>query len=414
MAAFDPIKNFVSIGVSTGYAAGDTTIVVSSGQGAKLPTTAEGAWNAVWFNYTAYPNVTDDPNVEIVRVTSRSTDTLAITRAQEGTAATSKNTSGHSYRLLLAPTAKTITDISTAIQSGSMSYAADAVGADSYAVTLAPVPAAYTTGMRCVFKAQTANVGACSLNCNSLGAISLKTQTGEDPLDNTILANSFVEVVYDGSAFTIVGVTPTMTVNTVKANELIYFDAEYDNGNSSTADTISFANGNKQKSTVTGNPTYTLTPPVGVGHLLLKCVQGGSGAYVLDEVVTHSSTFAPADVNTGTYVITTGTNIATGSRIRFSNSGGALPTGLVAGTIYWAINASSTTIKVATTYALAIAGTNKTDISTQGTGTHTIQKLVKWAGGTKPTLSTAVGSVDILSFYYDGDQGYGSSSLAFS
>jgi hypothetical protein len=98
----------------------------------------------------------------------------------------------------------------------------------------------------------------------------------------------------------------------------------------------------------------------------------------------------------------------------FTSDSGALPTGLVANTIYWAINVSPTTIKVATTYALAIAGTNKTDISTQGSGVHRISKLVKWPGGTKPTLSTAVGSVDFLSVYYDGDQGHGSSSLAFS
>ena len=57
--------------------------------------------------------------------------------------------------------------------------------------------------------------------------------------------------------------------------------------------------------------------------------------------------------------------------IRVSNSGGALPTGLVAGTDYWIINISANTFKFAASYANAIAGT-PIDLTTNGTGTQTL------------------------------------------
>jgi len=56
-----------------------------------------------------------------------------------------------------------------------------------------------------------------------------------------------------------------------------YF-AEVDNGNSSTADTIDWTLGNKQKSTLTGNCTFTFTAPQGPCSLVLKLVQDATGS----------------------------------------------------------------------------------------------------------------------------------------
>lgn len=53
---------------------------------------------------------------------------------------------------------------------------------------------------------------------------------------------------------------------------------EYDNGNSGTADTIDFGNGNIQKSTLTGNVTYTFTAPAGEGRFQLVLVQDATGS----------------------------------------------------------------------------------------------------------------------------------------
>ena len=58
------------------------------------------------------------------------------------------------------------------------------------------------------------------------------------------------------------------------------FAAEYDNGNSGSADTIDWNSAQKQRSTLTANCTYTFTAPTsGVGNFLLKLVQGGAGSF---------------------------------------------------------------------------------------------------------------------------------------
>lgn len=56
-----------------------------------------------------------------------------------------------------------------------------------------------------------------------------------------------------------------------------YF-TETDNGNSSTADTIDWGLSNKQKSTLTGNCTFTFTAPSGSCSLVLKLVQDATGS----------------------------------------------------------------------------------------------------------------------------------------
>jgi len=89
------------------------------------------------------------------------------------------------------------------LQAGSYSYAADAGNNDTYVITLDPAPTALTTGMRVWFKANTANTGACTLNVNGLGAVSLKSLHDQDPQNDYIEAGSIVEVVYDGTNFQI-------------------------------------------------------------------------------------------------------------------------------------------------------------------------------------------------------------------
>jgi len=109
----DPAKNFGFVTVSIGYDASATSIALSAGHGAKLPAPAvDGSFNLVWYDSTNYPNPADDPNVEICRVTARSTDTLTVTRAAESTTASTKNTASATYKMFLGVTAKTITDIS--------------------------------------------------------------------------------------------------------------------------------------------------------------------------------------------------------------------------------------------------------------------------------------------------------------
>lgn len=87
-------------------------------------------------------------------------------------------------------------------------YAVDAAGTDNYAITITPVPTAYTTGDRFIFKAGTANTGACTLNVNSLGAKTIKIQ-GRDLYTGEIVANQVVEVVYDGTDMRMLSIPDT-------------------------------------------------------------------------------------------------------------------------------------------------------------------------------------------------------------
>jgi hypothetical protein len=111
----DPVKNFAKVTVSTGYDSSAVEIVLESGHGAKLPDpSVDGAFNLTWWDSTLYPDPSDDPNVEIVRCTAIDTDTLTITRAQEGTSATDKNTADSTYKIILAMTKKMKDDLEAA------------------------------------------------------------------------------------------------------------------------------------------------------------------------------------------------------------------------------------------------------------------------------------------------------------
>jgi hypothetical protein len=112
----DNTADFVKLTVSTGYDQNATSIVLSGG-GSSLPAVS---WNATWWNSTDYPDPSDDPNREIVRVTNVSGNTLTIVRGQEtaygSLAASTKNTAGKTYKLILGITAKMMADIGNNLQ----------------------------------------------------------------------------------------------------------------------------------------------------------------------------------------------------------------------------------------------------------------------------------------------------------
>lgn len=103
--ALDAFKNFAIGTLSTGYDASAVSIILTSGHGARFPAPP---FNATWWNSTDYSNPSLDPNVEIVRVTAVSTDTFTITRGQEGTSASTKNTAAKTYNIHAGLTAKSL------------------------------------------------------------------------------------------------------------------------------------------------------------------------------------------------------------------------------------------------------------------------------------------------------------------
>ncbi len=85
---------------------------------------------------------------------------------------------------------------------GAINYAADTASNDTYLVPILGV-SAYRTGMKIIFKAVTANTGACTVNVNSIGAKNLLVLNDVTPPDNYIEAGSMVEAIYDGTSFQI-------------------------------------------------------------------------------------------------------------------------------------------------------------------------------------------------------------------
>lgn len=103
----DAVKNFCKSIIPLGYSAGAVSIVLTAGNGVKFPA---APFNIVWWNATDYPDPSDDPLVEICRVTLVVGDTFTISRAQEGTIASAKNIAGKLYRILAGLTASMLTN----------------------------------------------------------------------------------------------------------------------------------------------------------------------------------------------------------------------------------------------------------------------------------------------------------------
>jgi len=158
-------------------------------------------------------------------------------------------------------------------------------------------------------------------------------------------------------------------------------------------------NGNKAILTAGHNFTITITKPSGAVDAVLIITQDGTGSRVMDEIVTQSdATIATGDVHADTDIIDVTIDIPTGARIRFKTTT-TLPDPLGVDTIYYAIRVSATEIKVASSKANAHAGT-QINLTDQGTGTHTVQQLVKWPTSTLGVLQTAAGAEDIVKLHY--------------
>lgn len=100
-------------------------------------------------------------------------------------------------------------------------------------------------------------------------------------------------------------------------------------------------------------------------------------AQATTNTLNQSDTFtadAGTDICTYTSTANSPSNLLTGTRIRVSTTT-TLPAGLAAVTDYYLIRIDDSTFKLATTYANAIAGT-VIDITSAGTGTHTVQWLL--------------------------------------
>ena len=99
----------------------------------------------------------------------------------------------------------------------------------------------------------------------------------------------------------------------------------------------------------------------------------GTKTIVNTETVTFSSSSG--------LLMTTVNDYDTFTPCRFSNSGGALPTGISANTTYWTVRVSATTSRLATSLTNAVAGT-VISFTDAGSGTNTfLQRLPRYGDG---------------------------------
>lgn len=175
-----------------------TSLTVATGDGAKFPSPA----GADFFRLLLLKKSTGE--IEIVKVTTRATDTFTIVRAQEGTTALALNASDLAE---LRPTAGFFGSLlsNADMQTGAYTSAADSGAANAYAITLSPAPTAYGAFQRFSFVAANACTGASTLNVNGLGAVAIKKYGSASALvANDIKAGSVVVVEHDGTVFQLI------------------------------------------------------------------------------------------------------------------------------------------------------------------------------------------------------------------
>lgn len=170
------------------------TLTVQSGDGAKYPSPTGGDYFTV---------VLGDGTIagafEVCYCTSRTGDVLTVTRAQEGTVALTW-ASGTRADNLITEGAFSVIQSNASGQSQAGNYAADSGTANAMVITLSPAPGSYIVGMPIrVKKSASANTGACTLNANGYGPLTIKHADGTDVVDGELPANGLIEVVPDGT-----------------------------------------------------------------------------------------------------------------------------------------------------------------------------------------------------------------------
>lgn len=154
-------------------------------------------------------------------------------------------------------------------------YAADGGSTDAYEITLGsdPTDLANLLGVNLVFLANTANTGAATLAVNGLTAKAIKKNKDVALVTGDIKAGQLVSVAYDGTSFQLISTGNVLTDPIVSGR--------YDNGNSGTTKTISFANGRKQKLTLTGAVTITWADAIEGSYISLDLDVNGTGGYAV-------------------------------------------------------------------------------------------------------------------------------------
>ena len=161
--------------------------------------------------------------------------------------------------------------------------------------------------------------------------------------------------------------------------------------------TITFDLSNSLHQVVLGGSRTLALSNLAVGKVFaIDLIQDSTGSRIVTWFASNSATATMTIASP--CVVTTGVDIPTLTPVIFTNSGGALPTGVVSGTTYYYIRVSGTTGNLATSIANAQAGT-KVNTSGSQSGTQTCAIQLRWfPNQIVPTLSTAAYTKDSFGF----------------
>src|ERR1035437_3641732 len=130
----------------------------------------------------------------------------------------------------LPPSNSVLIQLTRGIQKGTLVYGADAGTVNAYAITLAPAPLAYYPGMMINMLVSTSCTGSSTINVNSLGPKAVIRRGGASLLLNDLGAGTVATIIYNGTAFELVGTgfsgRPSLAANlTIYVNGAIGNDA---------------------------------------------------------------------------------------------------------------------------------------------------------------------------------------------
>lgn len=188
-------SNNATATLASGIGTGDTSISLTAGHGARFPTLGSTDY--------FYATLADSSNnLEIIKVTARSGDTLTVVRAVDG----------------LGPNAYSAGDKLECRPCNIWARASDqesmdvvtASGTDTYTGTLDPVPNGLNTDQIYLVEFPNANTAvAPTLNLNSYGAKTIKLPGGAELVPGNIKAGHVGILQYDGTDFILLNPSTT-------------------------------------------------------------------------------------------------------------------------------------------------------------------------------------------------------------
>ena len=278
--------------LASGITAGALSLTVQTGDGNDLFPALGGS---DFFRAVLFKKATGD--IEIIRCTARTGDTLTITRAQEqiGNITATAFAFDAGDIIELRPTKGFFDSLGTvttsAIQQLGYNFGADGGSVNAYSVTLSPTPASYASPLPIAWLANATNTGNSTLVEAGLGSPkSLLRLDGSQLRPGDVVVNTVAIAIYDTTAGNFKLINPrsagwpsdfTFDAD-LEIGGVASFDALHNYGSvTATAQTIDWNNGNKQEITLapsTGNNiALTFTAPPGPTDLRLTVKQDATG-----------------------------------------------------------------------------------------------------------------------------------------